>query len=135
MTSEAQQFLDKAFRCWEEACQIAAIGLYENASRSAYLAAFHAAQALIFERARRVVKTHSGVRAEFARFAKEDPRIDRSYVAFLARGFDLKSIADYAIDPNLTVSAEESVAAIDKASQVVACIKQILDNHSDADSG
>ena len=36
------------------------IGLADAAGRTAYLAGFHAAQALIFERTGRAVKTHRG---------------------------------------------------------------------------
>jgi hypothetical protein len=43
----------------------------------------------------------SGVRSEFARLLKDDPRIDRSLPSFLVRAFDLKSVADYAVNPNL----------------------------------
>ncbi len=40
------------------------VDLTEAAGRTAYLAGFHAAQALIFEVHQRVFKTHSGVRGE-----------------------------------------------------------------------
>ena len=37
------------------------VALHDAAGRTAYLAGFHAAQALIFDRIGRVVKTHHGV--------------------------------------------------------------------------
>ena len=49
MTPEAQRSLEKADNC------------LTTAGRNAYLAAFHAARALIFERTGKVAKTHRGV--------------------------------------------------------------------------
>ncbi len=48
------------------------VDLTNAAGRTAYLAGFHAAQALIFEIYSRVFKTHTGVRTEFARLVKDD---------------------------------------------------------------
>ncbi|HEX3522373.1 MAG TPA: hypothetical protein VHT52_09830 [Stellaceae bacterium] len=45
----------------------------EDAGRNAYLAAFHAAQALIAERTGKEAKTHKGVHAQFARHKKRAP--------------------------------------------------------------
>ena len=55
----------------------------EEAGRSAYMAAFHAASALVIARTGRAPKTHSGLRSEFARIAREEPRISREQVSFL----------------------------------------------------
>src|SRR5882672_12208502 len=70
-----------------------------DAGRNAYLAAFHAAQAFIFERTGRVAKTHQGVRVEFNRLAKGEMRIDRERQRFLAQAYNLKSVADYEMGP------------------------------------
>ena len=75
MTPEAASYLAKPREDIGEARQIAGIGLAKVAARSAYYAAFHAAEALIVEKTGRVAKSHSGVRSEFARLAKDDPRI------------------------------------------------------------
>lgn len=48
---------------------------------AAYLAAFHAAQALIFEREHRTLKTHSGVQSEFAKLVKDDQNVPAELVA------------------------------------------------------
>lgn len=53
-----------------------ASGLTDHTGRTAYLAGFHAAQALIFEHLGKVLKTHKGVQAEFLRLTKNDPRIE-----------------------------------------------------------
>jgi len=47
---EAAAHLDKARECLGRARIVLAAGVAEDASRDAYLAAFHAAQALIAER-------------------------------------------------------------------------------------
>ncbi len=60
MTPEAALFLDKA----RQSLAIADYMVEEwpaEAGRSAYLAAFHAAQGLIAERTGRAAKTHKGV--------------------------------------------------------------------------
>jgi uncharacterized protein (UPF0332 family) len=51
------------------------VGLNDAASRNAYLAGFHAAQAFIFERHGKVLKTHKGVQMEFLRLTKNDSRL------------------------------------------------------------
>ena len=61
MKPETELYLDKARQVLSEARAVAGINLAEAAGRAAYLAAFHAAQALIFERIGKVPKTHHGV--------------------------------------------------------------------------
>jgi uncharacterized protein (UPF0332 family) len=67
---------------------------YEAVGRSAYLAGFHAAQALISEKTGRAVKTHRGVNGELQRPTRDDPRLDTELRAFLGRAYNLKAIAD-----------------------------------------
>jgi uncharacterized protein (UPF0332 family) len=67
---ESAQYLEKARQALKEARAVAGIELVEAAGRAAYLATFHAAQALIFERTGKVAKTHRGVHAQFSRMAK-----------------------------------------------------------------
>ena len=54
------------------------------AAREAYYAAFHAAEAYIFEHTGKVATTHRGVRNEFTWLAWREPRIDREPTRFLA---------------------------------------------------
>ena len=49
MTPEAERYLDKAQQSLAHARAILAIELGEDAGRAAYLGAFHAAQAFIFD--------------------------------------------------------------------------------------
>lgn len=71
MTPETGYFLDKARNVLMEADSILAINIYDVAGRMAYLAGFHAAQALIFERTGRTVKTHKGVHGQLYRLIKD----------------------------------------------------------------
>jgi uncharacterized protein (UPF0332 family) len=94
--------------------------------RAAYLAGFHAAQALVFERTARIAKSHSGLRAAFARLAKDDPRIDRTFTRFLARAYKSKEITDYGIGPQAVVTATEAREMIVLATRLVDRIAEIL---------
>jgi len=95
---ETERYLDKARRALNEARAVAGIELPEAAGRAAYLAAFHAAQALIFERIGNVPKTHHGVHAQFSRLARNEPRIGE-LPRFLSQAYDFKTVADYEIVP------------------------------------
>jgi uncharacterized protein (UPF0332 family) len=77
------------------------LGIHYNeaAGRTAYLAGFHAAQALISARTGRAVKTHGGVRTEFHRLVRGDPDLDDSLRDFLGATYNLKAIADYETGP------------------------------------
>lgn len=91
---ESADYLNRARRILQQARAIAAIELPDVAGRTAYLAAYHAAQAFIFDRTGKVTKSHGGARGEFARLAKEDRRIDRAFTSFLAQAYTLKEVAD-----------------------------------------
>jgi len=115
-------YLAKARRSLTEARAIVGLELSEAAGRAAYLAAYNAAQAYIFHCTGKVAKTHSGVRSEFARLVKDDPRIDRTLPSFLARAYNLKSVADYAVESEISVSSAEANEAIRLAAEFVECI-------------
>jgi hypothetical protein len=71
------------------------IEVADEAGRTVYLAAFHAAQAILFERTGRTPKTHRGVRTQFGALARTEASIDVSLRQFLTDGYDLKTVADY----------------------------------------
>lgn len=133
MQPEAAAYLAKARQALNEASIVAANELPEAAGRAAYLADYRAAEALIFERTGKTSKTHNGVRSEFARLAKNDPRVDRDFPAFLARAYNLKATADYAIGDDARVSVAEVGQAIEGATQFVDGISRLLmqDTRSD----
>jgi uncharacterized protein (UPF0332 family) len=101
---ETAAYLAKARKLLKEASIVAANDLSDAAGRAAYLAAYHAAQAFVFDRTGRVAKSHNGVRSEFALVARGEPRIDRSFPTFLARAYSLKESADYAIGHEIGVT-------------------------------
>jgi uncharacterized protein (UPF0332 family) len=75
MKPETADCLTKARECLDGAKQIAGLPLPQVAAREAYLAAFHAAEAYIFEQTGRTVKTHRGLRTTFSQLARNEPRI------------------------------------------------------------
>ncbi len=104
MKPQSAAFLEKSHELLEQAETMLRVDLHEAAGRTAYLAGFHAAQALIFERDDRVFKSHNGVRGEFGRLVKDDPRFDIELRAFLSRTYNLKTIADYESGPGSKIS-------------------------------
>ena len=126
MTPEVGNYLAKAHQLLTEAQAVMDIGLTEAAGRAAYLSAFHAAQAYIFDSTGKSAKSHSGVRSEFSRLAKDNPRIDRTFLSFLARAYTLKEVADYEMGPDAIVPAERAAATIETANHFVACIAELL---------
>ena len=95
MKPETSAYLVKADQSLEKARRILEIDIPDEAGRHAYYAAYHAAQAVIFERTDKAAKTHQGIKKEFTRIARSEPSIDKSLPRFLSQAYGLKSIADY----------------------------------------
>ena len=127
MTPEAQEHLAKARDELAKAGLVLdRLGYGDEAGRLAYLAAFHAAQALITERTSRTAKTHAGVHSQFHLLTKDDARIETDLRHFLSDAFDLKTVSDYGVGPDATVSIDEAAAAIATATRFVDRISGIL---------
>ena len=126
MKPQAAAFFEKSHELLEQAGTMLRVELTEAAGRTAYLAGYHAAQALIFEREDRVFKTHKGVQGEFARLVKDDPRFDIELRAFLGRAYDLKAIADYESGPGSKVTHAQADEAITAARSFVAAIEKLI---------
>ncbi len=122
MTPEVSGYLDKARQCLSYALVNLEVKLGNDAGRNAYLAAFHAAQALIFDRTGKAAKSHQGVHTEFNRLAKEEKRIDRDVRRFLPQAYNLKAVADYEMGPDAVVPLERAAAAVERAGRFVECI-------------
>lgn len=118
MTPEAESYRSKARGDLDDARKIADIRLAKVAARSAYYAAFHAAEALIIEHTGKVVKTHSGVRSELARLLKNAPA-DRALATFLAQAYKYKEIGDYGVGARAIVTDEEAQEAIAGAERFI----------------
>lgn len=127
MRPEAADYLAKAradivnARDWLDA-----VHRGSEAARVSYLAAFHAAQALIFERTGKVAKTHRGVRSTFAELTKGDARLDQDLRRLLGRGYQRKEIADYGVGPQPSISETEAREMIDTAVRFIDCVAGML---------
>ena len=127
MRPETSEHLEKAYLRLDTAAKNAAIEIWDIAGREAYLAAYHAAEALIFERTGNPAKTHRGVRSLFGRLTRHDPRIDRVLRSFLTEGYILKETADYETGPAAAVTEEKAKAAIETARRFVDCVAGLID--------
>jgi uncharacterized protein (UPF0332 family) len=126
VTPEAGGYLAKARKCLANARASLGFGLSNDAGRGAYLAAFHASQAFIFERTGKPAKTHQGVQSEFHRLALNEPRIDKAFPPFLTQAYNLKAVADYETGDNSDIPPERSAAAIKTAARFLDCIAGLL---------
>jgi uncharacterized protein (UPF0332 family) len=88
---------------------------------------FHAAEAYIFEQTGKIAKTHCGVRSEFARLARIEPRIGCNLVTFLGTAYQFKIRADYGVGSSATpIMPAEAVAAISMAARFIETIARLL---------
>lgn len=126
MTPEAAGYLDKARRCLAFARTNLDVGLGNDAGRNAYLAAFHAAQALVFERTGKIAKSHHGVHAEFSRLALAESGLDGECRRFLARSYNLKAVADYEVGPDSEIPLDRAATAIAGATRFIQRLAEAL---------
>ncbi len=127
MRSEAADYLNKARHCLDNARGIAAAGFPDVAAREAYLAAFHAAEAYIFEQSGKAAKTHRGVRAQFSRLAQHESRIDAGLLTFLGEGYQLKAVVDYGVGQTIdSITSDDAESAAATAGRFVDRIAAVL---------
>jgi uncharacterized protein (UPF0332 family) len=124
---ETVAYIAKALQSLKEARIVAANELPDAAGRAAYLAAYHAAQASVFDATGKVAKTHNGVRSEFRRLTRADPRIERGLPTFLAQAYSLKENADYAVGHATGLTLAEAEQAIETATRFVDAIARLLE--------
>ena len=127
MKPETADYLSKARATLADAIKIATLPLPHVAAREAYLAVFHAAEAYIFEHTGKAAKTHRGVRSEFTRLARREPRIGRDLVTFLGAAYQFKTITDYSVgSAAMPISTEQATAAINTAGRFIDAVSAIL---------
>jgi uncharacterized protein (UPF0332 family) len=126
VTPEGRDYLDKAAEDLGDARKILAINLARPAARSAYYAAFHAAEAMIFERTGKVAKTHSGVRSVLASLLARDAADTRVLLTFLARAYKFKEIGDYGLGDAAMVTEDEARDLIEGAAQFIGAVKRLI---------
>lgn len=126
MTPETQGHLDKAREYLAKAGALLDVLHYgDEAERAAYLAGFHAAQALISERTGRIARTHGGVNSRFNLLTRGNPRVDDELRGFLGRTYNLRALADYETG-DARVTIEEAQGAIRTARRFVDTVAGLL---------
>ncbi len=127
MTPETNEHLNKAREYLVKARNLLDVMQYnDEAGRAAYLAAFHAAQALISERTGTTANTHEGVNSQFNLLTRGDERVDAELRRFLSQAYNLKAIADYETGPDAVVPLERVEAAIATAARFLDCVVGLL---------
>jgi uncharacterized protein (UPF0332 family) len=133
---EAAEHLDRAGEYLTKARNLLDVLRYnDEAGRAAYLAAMHAAQALIFERTGGVAGSHGGVNSQFNLLTRGDPRVDVELRRFLPHAYDLKAVADYEAGPGSVVPLARVEAAILTARRFVDVVADLLDHLPPAAGG
>jgi uncharacterized protein (UPF0332 family) len=131
---EAAEHLDRAGEYLTKARNLLDVLHYnDEAGRAAYLAALHAAQALIFERTGQIASSHGGINSQFNLLTRGDPRVDAELRRFLPHAYDLKAVADYEAGPGSVVPLERVEAAILAARRFVDVVAELLDDPPPAD--
>lgn len=134
MKPEAGKHFEKAGRCLANGrAELAAAAsrpeLAEDAARNAYLAAFHAAKALIFERTGQARMKHGTVQKLFSQIAKSEGAMDTDVRRFLGNAYDFKRVADYDIEAGAPITLAEAGQALDEAERFVAAIRALVPDH------
>jgi uncharacterized protein (UPF0332 family) len=72
------------------------------------------------------VKTHRGVRIEFARLTKDDPRTSEAMAGLLTQAYQYKEISDYGTDPAEILTMADAEAVIASAADFVRWVEAVL---------
>jgi uncharacterized protein (UPF0332 family) len=126
MKPESSQYIKKARKLLLGASAMLTINLYEDAGRNAYLAGFNAARAFVYEENDKVFRSHVGLRGEFSRLLKDDPRIDHHMRGFLGRAYNFKIIADYEEGPHAEITAGRATAVVEESKKFVSLVESLL---------
>ena len=126
MRPETAQFFENARDMLVRGRRMLEVDLYEDAGRAAYLAAFHAAQAFIFEREYRTLKTHGGVQSEFAKLIKDNQSLPAELRGFVSRAYAFKTVADYDPQTSVPPTEEDARNAIETAGRFVEEITRLI---------
>ena len=115
MTPAAARCLAAARLSLSDAEVILGVNIARVAAREAYMAAYHAAEALVTEETGKTVMTHAGLRTEFARLSQRSDRIGRWMTTFLANAFRFKSLSDYDVTQETPITIANAEALIAEA--------------------
>jgi uncharacterized protein (UPF0332 family) len=124
MKPESGRIPAKARKTLDDGKAVLAIQLWELAAREAYMAAFTAARAYLYETAGATPKTHAGVRLLFGKAVQSDPALGRDLAQFLTTAYEFKDTADYST--MRTVAEADARRAMTEAESFVGKIASIL---------
>jgi uncharacterized protein (UPF0332 family) len=103
-------------------------GFYKDSASRSYYSMYHAARALLLTKGISP-KTHEGVIAKFGlEFVKKDI-IEKYYSKALAKGKDVREIADYNVIAEIT--EEEAEAIVEDAEKFLVRIKEAINEIHD----
>jgi uncharacterized protein (UPF0332 family) len=128
--SKAGDALAKARQCLVAAKAVLAVGLPGVAATQAYLAAYHAGHAFVIERTGKAVKTHRGLRASYARLARDESLLDPGFSQLLGQGYKFKEVADYAAGPAVDITNNDARHPIDGAARFIDAVAALLADSS-----
>ncbi len=77
-------------------------------------------------RSGKIAKTHRGVRSEFSRLAKDDPRVEVDLKSFLAEAYKYKELGDYGVKTGVIITMQIAEDTIKTARRFIACVAEIL---------
>jgi len=123
---EVSAYLRKAEQCLRYGNANLAAGLGNDAARNAYLAMFHAAQALIYDRTGRPAKTHHGLNAEFNRLANAETGLDRDLRRALPQVYNLKAVADYETGADAVIPVARASDALEIATKFIGAVAGLI---------
>jgi uncharacterized protein (UPF0332 family) len=122
--------LNRARARLADARKILEVEIIDVAAREAYIAAFNAAQALIFERRGTVPRTHRGVHATFAEILHAEGLGDQGLAKILGRAYKYKTAADYI--PTDKITREEALGIIEKTDALVVTVAGLIERSAGA---
>jgi uncharacterized protein (UPF0332 family) len=122
---EVSEHLVKARECLTRARIILEAGVGEDAGRDAYLAGFHAAQAVIRARTGKTAKTHRGVHRIISQLGRNELPL-AALALFLSQAYNMKAVADYELGPGAGVPLERARDAIDRAAEFIEQVAGLL---------
>jgi uncharacterized protein (UPF0332 family) len=120
----ARQFLARADACLGLLPQQALAA--EDAARNAYYAAFHAAQALIFERTGGKSKKHGSVHRGFTDVTKNDVSVDAQLRKFPTKAYEFKRVGDYETGSGVLITPTDAQDAVTEAKRFVSVVAALL---------
>lgn len=127
MKPETANYLANAKQDLSDARSVLQIDLAKIAARCAYYAAFHAAEALIFEQTGKPAKTHRGVQIAFARLTRHHQAPSEDVARLLSRAYEYKDVADYGSNrPEFVVTNADAESVIASATDFVQWVETLL---------